>query len=336
MTDARREPSTAVADGDTLLVYDAGNRLLWRRQFDGPLPFNGDDSLSGPGRRVWVKDVNGDGAREVLVFAPTDGTRWPVTLYCFGADGTELWTRSPKSSVRFGKNDYSPPWSGHWMFITGPAHSPALWVTWVHVKSGFFPTLLEQVSGKDGQPQSEYRSAGYVEFVMWAIVQGRPSILVGAANNDHVGASLSVFDADKVTGSAAAESPDKVCGNCPPGGPRAFLVFPQLEMSRLCGGVPAVIDARVADDGELGVWVRQTCPEGAGAASYQLDRELRPVSAEIGAEYRASHKMLESRLKHPFGERDQRELWPVLVYDGARFVKVTGRTTGQTTGQTTR
>ena len=281
-------------------------------------------------RRLWFADVNGDGLREVLVFAPDGRSDWPTTLHCLaGDDGRELWKRTPKNSVRFGEGTYSPPWSGYWMFMTGSSRAPALWAAWVHVESGIFPCLVERVSGKDGQPLSEYWSAGYVDLVADATVQGKPSILVGAANNDHLGASLAVFDADAVTGSAPAENPDKVCGDCPAGGPRAFLVFPRMELSRLEEGYPSLFDVRIAESGELSVWISHRGLDRAGTVSYQLDKDLRPVSAELGSGYRVAHKALEEAglLKHRLGDRDHAELFPVLVYDGARFVEVTGRIT---------
>jgi hypothetical protein len=327
--DARRQPTSAKAAGDTLLVYDAEGQFLWRRRFNGPLPFNTDDPPTRRGRKLRFEDVNGDGIREVLVFAPTTNSGWPTTLYCLSGDGRELWTRTVTKSVRFGDTEYSAPWSGHWMFVTGTSATPALWVTWIHVESGFFPCLVERLAGKDGQPLSEYWSAGYVELISDGTLQGRSSILVGGANNDHVGGSLAIFDADAVTGSAPAESPDKTCRDCRPGGPRAFLVFPQLELSRLSNGFPSVFDARIAETGELSVWVNHQSPNGEGIVSYQLDKDLRPVRAELGSGYLSVHKALEDsgRLTHRLGDRDRGELWPVLVYGGGRFFRVTGRTT---------
>jgi len=273
--------------------------------------------------------VNGDGVREVLVFAPRQGTHWPVILHCLDAKGNELWKRTPDRSVRFGDRTYTPAWSGHRMFVTGTSRAPTLWAAWIHVETGFFPCLVERLSGSDGRPLSEYWSAGYVELVADAVVQGRPSILVGAANNDHLGASLAVFDADRVTGSAPAESADKVCRTCPAGGPRAFLVFPQMELSRIVDGRPAVFDVRTGDDGALTAWVFHHTPGGDGNVTYWLDRDLRPVSAEIGSAYRAVHGALQAagRLDHSLGDQDHSELWPVLVHDGGRFVEVTGRIT---------
>jgi hypothetical protein len=327
----RAQPSAAKPDGDRLRVYDADGRLLWEHRFDARLVGTPEEEPLGGGKTLLVEDVNGDGSREVLVFGPGSDPRWPVTLYCLDAGGKALWTRSQRDTVRFGDHDYAPPWSGFRMFVTGTGPNRALWVAWIHTESGFFPCLLERLAGGDGRPVAgtRYASAGYVNFVGEATVQGRPSLIVGANNNDHLGASLAVFDIDAVGGSAPADNPDKVCGSCPPGGPRAFLVFPRLELDRLRGGIPSVFDVRLADDGELSVWVFHATEVGYASSSYRLDRNLKPVSAEIGAEYRAHHEKLEDSglVKHRFGAADDRELWPVLVYQGGRFVEVRGATT---------
>ncbi len=59
-------------------------------------------------------------------------------------------------------------------------------------------------------------------------------------------------------------------------------------------------------------------------AYYTLDRSSRVVAAEVGDNYRQNHAKLEllGRLDHRFGPRDQQELFPVLSWDGTRFVPV--------------
>jgi hypothetical protein len=320
------QPSTAKVDGDTLRVYDADQHLLWAHRFDFPLPELTGTSFLGNGRNLLIDDIDADGSREVVVFAADAHQSAPVRLYCFNAAGRVIWTRMPNRSVRFGSRTFPPPWLGHRLFVTGAGRNRTLWAAWIHLETGFFPCLLERLSAQSGQPQSEYWSAGYVNFVGLSEVQGRPSILVGANNNDHQAASLAVFDADRVTGSALAETEDKTCRDCPPGGPRAFLVFPRLEIGALTERIPTVFDVRRQGTGELSVWVVQA---GDAAVSYQLASNLQPISAEIGAEYRAEHRALQEkgRLNHPFGPQDHLQLWPVLIAQPNRFVPVTGGVT---------
>ena len=323
-------PSSAKVDGDTMRVYDADGRVLWSKAFKGPLPPEATTTYLGNGVQLLIADINGDGSREVLVFAPDADSQWPTRLFCFDAAGHELWTRSVSKSVRFGATDFRPSWTGFRLFTTGSGRNKALWSTWVHTESGLFPCLLERLSPATGRPLSEYWSAGYINTVKQFDIGGRPSILVGSNNNDHQAAGLAVFDADKVTGCAPAETEDKTCRNAPPGGPRMLLVFPRLEVTELDGMIPFVFDVRQSESGEtFSVWVQQpTRIRDGGTTSYQLDGALWPVRGEIHSSYRAAHNAAEEagEVKHPFGERDQAGLWPVLVHDGNRFVRVTGAT----------
>jgi hypothetical protein len=321
------QPSIAKIDGNALRVYDADQRFLWKYEFDRPLPESTGQRFPGFAPNLVIQDLDGDGARELLVFGPGREPRWPLVLYCFDAAGAVRWTRTPTSAVRFGDRDFRPPWSGLGLYVTGAGRDTALWAAWTHVESGLFPCLLERLSPGGGTPLSEFWSAGYVTALMAGTVQGRPSILVGAANNDTHGASLAVFDADKVSGSAPAEHEDKICHTSTPGSPRAFLVFPRLDLSAMTDGNAFVHDIRLGGGGEVSVWVGHAAPAGYGAVSYRLDASLRPVSAEVGAEYQTLHRTYQARLGHPFRESDRAAAWPVLVYDGTRFVPVSGAIT---------
>jgi hypothetical protein len=180
---------------------------------------------------------------------------------------------------------------------------------------------------------SEYWSAGYVESVADAVVGGQPVVLVGAANNDHKGASLAVFEAGDVRGSAPAVNHDQTCMDCPPGQPRAFLVFPPMEIPKRFESFPAVTKLLQDDAGRLRISVNNRATYHdvvyGGVVLYDLREDLTPYRAEIGAEYVASHRQLESEglVKHPFGDAEMREAWPVLVWKGGRrFEPVTGAT----------
>jgi hypothetical protein len=244
------------------------------------------------------------------------------------------FAHAPRTAVRFGDRTYAPPWQILDVFYTTDRPGRrVLWVAWMHVQSGNFPCLLERLS-PNGDVASAYWSAGYVTTVVDMVVQGRPSILVGAAHNDHRGASLAVFVADSVRGSAPAESADKTCVDCPPGRPRAFLVFPRMEFKRLVEGVPVLFEVRQQRTGELRVFVDQgyepNLPATAGNVHYELDANLVPRHAEIAADYVATHRRLQSAglLDHPFGDPDRREAWPVLAYnnDRRRFEPISGQT----------
>jgi hypothetical protein len=157
---------------------------------------------------------------------------------------------------------------------------------------------------------------------------------VGGANNDHKAGSLAVFDAGSVGGSMPAETWDKTCRDCPPGGPRRMLVFPQLDVMKLVLGHPSVVSVLRHDTGEFRVYVDHGSvppPEGlawGGVIAYDLAPDLTPVLAEFSENYISAHNRhhAEGLLDHPFGDVDRAAAWPVLVWENGRWTKVTGRT----------
>jgi len=62
--------------------------------------------------------------------------------------------------------------------------------------------------------------------------------------------------------------------------------------------------------------------------TYFLDDHLRPIRAEIGSGYREIHAAREAArlITHPFGARDLKEVWPVLVSEHGQFTPVVGTT----------
>ena len=321
--------SIAKVDGDDLRGYDADGKLLWVvpvRQGLAEAGFYAQDT--GIGRTILVDDVDQDGRREVMVFARSGARRIVDELLCFDSDGHLRWTRRPARTIRFGSTDFAPAWLGHQLFVTKRGRARTLWAAWVHDQSGEFPCLLEKLSVATGRPESEFWSGGYIAFVDAAVVQARASILVGATNNDHRGASLAVFDEGSVNGSAPAEREDFKCRTCPPGNPRAFLVFPRLEVMRMTGGQPNILDARWQETGEMRVWVRQEGLGISGSVAYRLAPDLAPLRAEIDLGYISGHERLERArvLDHAFGDQDRAQAWPVLVQKDGKFIPVTGIT----------
>jgi hypothetical protein len=141
-----------------------------------------------------------------------------------------------------------------------------------------------------------------------------------------------VVDADNPFGSSPAETDGFRCRDCPPGGPLAFLIFPLMEVGREADARAYVSEVRLEPEDTMSIRVSQ----GSGAPGepplaeptvyYVLDQRFHVMRAETGDDYRLSHARLEllGRLDHRFGPRDLRELFPVLSWAGARFVRDMG------------
>jgi hypothetical protein len=316
---AIRQPASWRLANESLTVFDSTGALLFEHRWGFPLLGGASsdawDNDTGP-PPVVIADIEGDGTREVLAESRAV-ERASRRLYCFEADGRLRFVHQPTGSRRFGDDEYAEPWLAHKVFlIRRPDGSRRLWAVFIH--NLLFPSVLQEIDPRTGAVRQEYWSNGYIDLVSETTWNGRPVVLVGAGDNDLRAASLAVFPPDGVTGAAPASRPAYACRNCLPGAPEEFFVFPSLCSSRR-EGQAGILDAWVERGDRIRVAVIQ---DGRTATYYTLGPAGSLLAAEISREFQARHTLLERQgiLDHPFGPRDDADMFPVRRWDGRRFV----------------
>ena len=320
---APAQPAESSLEGRVLVVRDQAQREIWRHAFefefnrgsyDGKRQNNGAD-------RVLVADLNRDGSNEVIFAISSQAKDSPQGIRVFNADGTPRFSVEPNPAIRFGAEDFSGPWSAFRMFVLdNPDGTRSLWAAFIH--GLWFPTLVLEIDER-GATKSQYWSNGYVHRVAVARWKGQPVVLVGATNNDSRGASLAIFDHGKVGGAAPAVLDEFKCKNCPPGGPREFLIFPRRCLALMVNGQAVVTEAWIDDHDRIFAFSAEgpsTSGELAGGVWYTLNRDLLVASAEIPMQVGVHHKAFEQegKLDHPFslrGDHGGPPLTQVLRWD---------------------
>ncbi len=334
---AKPQPASWRVEGDRLLVFDGKDEKAWEHRFGFSFALQEDPqwrALSSPSGVI--DDLEGDGRNEVL-FVTRGHVPENSRLHCFEADGRPRFIEQPHRTVRFGTEDYGPPFAVTRLLVTAGSTGPKeIWISAHH--SQWFPTVVEKLDSQ-GAVQSQFWNNGHVTLLRTARVGGRRLILIGATSNEFQGATLVVLDAAHSNGAAPARDDRYRCRDCPGGRPLAFIVFPRMELSRLFETRPFVSDVRVTPDDRLVVavtHVAENLPGETGvtlvaSVHYILDSRLQPIGGETGDLYPQSHQRLEmcGRLDHRFGERDRAEMFPVLVGQGDDLIAVTPRSPGE-------
>jgi hypothetical protein len=320
--DAVRQPAAWRLANESLVVFDTTGALLFEHRFGVPLlsPVSSESPPPRYGRMpALIADIDGDGRGEVLVDLNAEDPAHR-RLYCFEADGRVRFVHQPTGSRRFGDDEYADPWVAHRVFVTrGPEGRRRLWAVFTH--NMLFPAVLRELDPRDGSVRQEYWSNGFIEMVREETWSGRRVVLVGGTNNDFRGASLAVFPVDGVAGSTPAVRPGYACRDCTPGGPEELFVFPTLCLARPVG--QAGVHGAWAEKGErLRVTVGHLHRGDLVASYYTLGPDGGLLQAEISRELQFLHGRLEGEriLDHPFGPRDDAEMFPVRRWDGTRFV----------------
>ncbi len=235
-----------VEDG-RLKIYDGRDDRLWEYAF----PFDLDERAyarrdSSGSSLVAIADLENDGRKEVLFIArgrdPDDSA-----LFCFDANGAVRFSVQPRRRVRFGTQDYAPPFEVRQIFLTQePDRRATLWLVARH--HAWFPSVLQKLT-HTGDVVAEYWNDGRVDSVREAVLGSHRVILAAGTNIEYAGPSLAVLDYDAPAGAAPADDPRFQCTSCASNPPLAAFVVPFTSLWSEINLAPGVDDILLSKNG---------------------------------------------------------------------------------------
>lgn len=313
---------------DRLHVYDGLGKLIWEHRTEFQL--NMDNYKDGARRRhVWVGDLDGDGANEVL-FLALGLDAWK--MYCLNRNGKVRFTIGPEfisKTVEFADQRHVPLYFLLFFLVTSEGkQEPApksIWLVWQHHR--WLPSVVQKLT-PDKRVVDEYWSNGHVTAVAETESDGRRYMLIGGINSEFDGASMAILDYDRPSGSAPAENPKYLCRNCPEGRPSRFYVLPKLDVARTLGSRAVLWEFFPRVGETLTFSVHQgviDIPEPSRyfvSVLYHLNGGFSQMAAQFGDAYVHGHGRLHvaGKLDHPLGSADERELVNVRAWNGEKFV----------------
>lgn len=219
-------PRRLEVSGGQLLAYDAGSsRPLWAKRLD-----EGHMSTSW-GRWHAIQDLDDDGRDEILTAVQVhqrNSTEHAGVLSRLAADGREDWSLRITDRLRFGKNEYGPPWPTD-DFVVYRADGETR-IAWLVHQFTWWPGLLVSVNAK-GERRGIFVNSGWLRAVQPS-VDGR-YLFVSGISNSRRAYILAVLDARRPTGRSPEPSgAETECVSCPAGEPLHYIVLPRTEVGQ--------------------------------------------------------------------------------------------------------
>lgn len=323
---ATAQPASFRIDGSKLVVLDSGGHELWNEE----LNFTVSDVWDLPGfvpklDRFRFVDLDRDGNLELLIaIVPKNSPSVSGSLVCFDRRGNKLWQFTPGRTVRYGMDEYSPPFSlDAFRVITDGSGSTSVWV--VSHQIPWFPTAITRLDEK-GRTIGEHWHPGHIGPFAEATLEGRRVMLVGGTNNEHVTAALAVIDYENPTGWSPARKEQYRCANCSGAWPVAYIIFPRSEIAQVLDARQTVREIRAHANGSFEIMVVADADLGGNTPgqAYTFESNLLLLSAEIVESYVYAHNEMQKLgiLNHPLDrKRESESIRSLLYWDGTRFSK---------------
>lgn len=250
--------------------------------------------------RTLSVDLNSDGLSEVVAaigYNRAGRIEQDAELYCLTSNGRLLWRYRPNQSLIFAGQEFTRPWRFNGAAaIALPGRS--VWVSFIH--RTWWPSFVVRLAA-DGTETLAFVNAGHIYALQGVEIGGRSLMLVGGFNNESMLPAVAAVAAD----GPAATSPQTpgtpfVCGNCPPGRPLKYLLFPSSDV-HIALGRPFVMVADIQTPDAAGaVEVSVRHPGRSMRAVYRVSRDLTPLSVAFSDDYWKVHQELSDagKIKH--------------------------------------
>jgi outer membrane protein assembly factor BamB len=240
-----------------------------------------------------IKDITGDGRKEVLFTVKTeDGYREGV-VFCFDRRGREMWRFRAGRPIRFGRQDYAD----FVIFGFGANdldNDGRQEVIVISHGRGFFPTQLA-VLNSDGQLHGEFWNSGQItDFALVDLERdGRKEIIFSGMNNEYKKGCLIVFDTARISGGSPQSVEKYISPTLSAGTERFYVLFPRTDLDMSEFPIEMVVSFEVLSNDLILVTMDKS------RIIYELGFDLAPRIARTSHPFEQKHAVAvrEGRIK---------------------------------------
>ncbi len=311
---APRESAPAAVDvqGERVTVTDSAGRTCWTTTIPKwvPPPDSGWE-VSVPARTL-VDDLDGDGAREVLVnVAQDDPDAESQGVLCFSSDGRRRWAFVPGRAFEDAGGSYSLHYNAHILKPVRIDGRPFLLVAATHRL--WHPCQVALLDVDTGHVVEEFWHPGAITHALLTDLDrdGRDDLVLAGLNNPGTGPGEPVLMWLRLPFSRVPPVGASMFGQMSDGGPAAYAVLRRPDVLTAQGGLTFFIRLDVADAGRIvahGRYARswKHPQEGFAAVSYLFDARFDLVNLFTPLQMTALHnaEWKAGVLDHPFGDED--------------------------------
>jgi len=180
---------------------------------------------------IIIKDINGDGYREILFSIKTQDGYNEGKLLCFNHKGEKLWEFPSGKNIKYGTTVYSADFMIHGIDLFDFNNDGELEIMVISFQHPYFPTQLS-VLNNEGTKLDEYWHAGRITDYEIEDIDGDglPELILVGCNNEYNKGCIIVFDAENIKGSSPQSKDDYIGEGFEPGSEKYYILIPNTDL----------------------------------------------------------------------------------------------------------
>jgi len=322
-TDFKIENSSLIVlneDGQELWRYDTGIKNLYdekfyKKRFQIKQPGE-DNSREFP--CLVIKDLNGNGNREVLFCVQTKNQFESNEILCFSEKGTILWNKTIGREMKYGPKIYSPDYNFKGILVDDMDRNGKQEIIVIANNTWFFPTQMLLLNC-EGKILGEYWNSGRIGDAEFLDLNndGRKEIIIAGINNEYHEGFLAVFSSNLIRGGSPQKEDYYTCADLEPGTEKYYILIPRTDVSLLEFVQEGIIQLNNLKNKRLSILTRPSM------IFFEFDYNLEIQEARLSTSFEALNKKLvnEGKVNRALDEEYRKNLARgLLYYDGKNWV----------------
>lgn len=305
---------------DLIIAYDSKGTPLWKKKLN---------LISSSLKQSYLlKDINGDGREEVILFATFGQESGPVTsLMVFDSSGKLLWKRNFDEPVKTYERTFYPPYKPQTLKAED-LNGDGLKEIVVVARHSFYPSFMTVFTSEGDKLGTLWHSGPLCSSSSALIFEdidkdGIKEIIAGGCNTEYKNAVLFAVNPYRIEG----KSPQKKGSRYDFPGRRIvkfefYIRFPRSTLAEFFADIPEVT-LILPRKRNFEITIKEVSGIGLHSSSfllYILNKNFQPVDLEISNSFKTVVKFL--NLEINFQEERRRLLNSIISWTGRSWKKV--------------
>jgi len=231
-----------------------------------------------------IKDLDGDGKKEVLFSTQTRDDLQEGLLICLDHKGKKLWEFKSGKALKFGTVSYSSDYRIEGVDVYDINGNGSMEIIVISRNRYFFPSQLVLLNSK-GELLGEFWNSGALTDYYFSDLNRDKEVefIVSGTNNEYNSGCIMVFDPADIWG-ASPQSGEYLCQELKPGSEKYYILIPPTDVEKFINLRNVIADVEILNNQII------SAISVVGQIYYEFNFDLELINVNFSDNFEEMHK----------------------------------------------